>query len=362
MTREIEIGPRVINDESECYVIAELGHNHQGSVERAKEMMLMARECGADAVKLQKRDNRALYTVEQFDAPYENENSFGATYGEHREHLEFGWDEYTELVTYARDIGIDLFATAFDFASADFLDKLDVPAFKIASGDLNNLPLLKHIAKFGRPMIMSTGGGTHADVRRAYETVHPINDQLCILQCTAAYPATFEELNLRVITTLRQEYPDIVIGFSSHDNGIAMPVAAYVLGARVVEKHVTFDRAAKGTDHAFSLERPGLQRMVRDLRNTRLALGDGLKRAYESEVAPLYKMGKKLVASRRLVAGQRLAPEDVAIKSPNDGLAPSELEHVLGRVLVRSLEADENIAWTDFDESAPAAGRRRDGD
>jgi sialic acid synthase len=273
VTREFKIGARTIDDESDCYIIAELGHNHQGSVARAKEMTLMAQQCGADAVKLQKRDNRTLYTFSQYEAPYENENSFGATYGKHREHLELGWDEYVELVEYAREIGIDLFATAFDFPSADFLDTLGVPAIKIASGDLNNLPLLKHVAECGRPMIISTGGGTESDIRLAYETIRPINEQVCILLCTAAYPASFDELNLRVIETLRAQYAEVVVGFSSHDNGIAMPVAAYVLGARVIEKHVTFDRAAKGTDHAFSLERPGLQRMVRDLRNTRIALG-----------------------------------------------------------------------------------------
>jgi sialic acid synthase len=353
VTREFKIGARTIDDESDCYIIAELGHNHQGSVARAKEMTLMAQQCGADAVKLQKRDNRTLYTFSQYEAPYENENSFGATYGKHREHLELGWDEYVELVEYAREIGIDLFATAFDFPSADFLDTLGVPAIKIASGDLNNLPLLKHVAECGRPMIISTGGGTESDIRLAYETIRPINEQVCILLCTAAYPASFDELNLRVIETLRAQYAEVVVGFSSHDNGIAMPVAAYVLGARVIEKHVTFDRAAKGTDHAFSLERPGLQRMVRDLRNTRIALGDGHKRPYESETAPLYKMGKKLVAAHALDAGHRLGPEDVAIKSPKDGLPPSEYGNVLGRVLIRSIEADENISWDNLD--APPA-------
>jgi N-acetylneuraminate synthase/sialic acid synthase len=351
MTRELEIGRRTINDDSDCYVIAEIGHNHQGSLEKAKEMLLLAQQCGVDAAKLQKRDNRSLFTRAQYEAPYENENSFGTTYGEHREFLEFGWDEYAALAAYANEIGIDFFATAFDFPSADFLHKLDVPAFKIASGDLKNVPLLKYVAALQRPMIISTGGGTPADIQRAYDAVSPINSQACFLQCTASYPAAFDQLNLRVIPTLRDQFPESVIGFSSHDNGISMPVAAYVLGARIVEKHITFDRAAKGTDHAFSLERQGLQRMVRDLRNTRIALGDGLKRNYETEVAPLYKMGKKLVAARVLPAGHRLEAEDVAIKSPNDGLPPYELENVLGRVLTRPLEPDEALRWEDLAQS-----------
>ena len=362
MTRELELGCHTLNDDSDCYVIAEIGHNHQGSLEKAKEMLLAARQCGADAAKLQKRENRTLFTRAQYDAPYDNENSFGATYGEHREYLEFDWDEYTALAAYARDIGIDFFATAFDFPSADFLHALDVPAIKIASGDLNNVPLLKYVAELQRPMIISTGGGTPADIQRAYDAVRPINSQVCILQCTASYPAAFDELNLRVIRTLRERFPDAIIGFSSHDNGIAMPVAAYVLGARVVEKHVTLDRASKGTDHAFSLEQPGLRRMVRDLRNTRIALGDGMKRNYESEAAPLKKMGKKLVARRFLPAGHRLGADDVAIKSPNDGLPPYELENVLGRVLTRPLEPDDNLRWEDLaqaDKVTEHAGDRR---
>ena len=362
MARELKVGRHTINDDSDCYVIAEIGHYHQGSVETAMEMLSAAQQCGADAAKLQKRDNRALFTREQYDKPYDNENSFGPTYGEHREYLEFGWDEYTALATYAREIGIDLFATAFDFPSADFLHALDVPAIKMASGDLKNVPLLKYVAALQRPMIISTGGGTLTDIQRAYDAVLPINRQVCILQCTASYPAAFDELNLRVIQTLRERFPDVVIGFSSHDNGISMPVAAFVLGARVVEKHVTLDRASKGTDHAFSLERPGLRRMVRDLRNTRTALGDGLKRNYESEVAPLYKMGKKLVAARALPTGHRLSVDDVAIKSPNDGLPPYELDNVVGRVLTRPLEQDDNLRWEDLSETSAVsehAGDRR---
>lgn len=353
MARELRIGEHLVDDDSDCYVIAEIGHNHQGSIEKAKEMIAAAHECGVSAVKLQKRDNRSLFTAEQFDAPYENENSFGATYGEHRENLEFGWDEYSELADYSSGLGVDFFATAFDFPSADFLHELGVPAFKLASGDLTNLPLLRHIAEFGKPIIFSTGGGTEADVERAYAAVAPINDQICILHCTASYPAPFEELNLRVIQTLRDQFPDAVIGYSSHDNGIVAPVVAYVLGARVVEKHITLDRASKGTDHAFSLERPGLQRMVRDLHNTRIALGDGKKVPYESETAPLRKMGKKIVLARSLEKGHRLGADDLAFKSPADGLAPYEIDNVVGRVLARDVAFDDTLRWEDLVADEP---------
>jgi sialic acid synthase len=281
------IGAHEIGDHTGCYVIAEIGHNHQGSLDKARELFRAAKEAGAHAVKLQKRDNKGLYTRAAYNRPYDNENSFGSTYGEHREFLEFGLNEYKALQQYAAELKVDFFSTAFDLASADFLKGLDVPAYKIASGDLKSGPLLKYVASFGKPMIISTGGALLDDVRRAYDTVMPINPQLAILQCTAGYPAAFEELDLGVISTYRREFPAAVIGFSSHDNGIAMPVAAYTLGARIVEKHFTLNRAMKGTDHAFSLEPLGLKKMVRDLERTHAAMGNGDKKIYESEKAPI---------------------------------------------------------------------------
>ncbi len=265
MSRELKLGQHVVNDESPTYVIAEVGHNHQGKLETAKEMFRQAQSCGVSAVKLQKRDNRTLFTKAAFDKPYENENSFGATYGEHREALEFGREEYAELKGYAAELGLDFFATAFDIRSADFLEALGMPAYKIASADLRNLPLLRHVAAFGKPVVVSTGGGTMEDVERAYDTVMAINTQLCIMQCTCGYPVEFDELNLRAIETFRQRFPDIVVGYSGHDNGIAMPVVSYVLGARVIEKHFTLNRAMKGTDNVFSLEPVGMRKMTRDL-------------------------------------------------------------------------------------------------
>lgn len=341
--RRVEINGVTIDDQSDCYVIAEIGNNHQGSLERCKELFRLARECGGHAVKLQKRDNRSLYTREMYEKQYDNENSFGATYGEHREALEFGRDEYLELQRYARELGITFFATAFDIPSADFLADLDMPAYKIASGDLGNVPLLQHVASLGKPVLVSTGGATMRDVERAYETVIAINPRLGILQCTAGYPAAFEELDLRVITTYRERFPDAVVGLSGHDNGIAMAPVAYVLGARVVEKHFTLNRAAKGTDHSFSLEPVGLRKLVRDLQRVRVALGDGAKKVYPSEQAPILKMSKKLVAARDLPTGHVLRAQDIALKSPGDGLPPHMLEVVIGRTLLRPLRADDTI-------------------
>lgn len=351
MSKTVKIGEAVVSrDGPRCFVVAEIGHNHQGSLEKAREFFLRAKECGVDAVKLQKRDNRALYTRAMYEMPYSHENSFGATYGAHREALEFGYEEYAELKRYARDLGLAMFATVFDLPSADFLAKLEMPAYKIASGDLKNTPLLEHVARIGKPMFVSTGGGTIEDVQRAHDTIMPINPQLCLLQCTASYPVEAEEMNLRVISAYRERFPDAVIGLSDHQNGIAMAVVAYALGARVVEKHFTLNRAWKGTDHAFSLEPLGMRKLVRDLRRTEVALGDGLKRVYPSEEKPLFKMAKKLVAARNLPAGHVLTAADIAIRSPNDGLPPYELARVIGKVTARTLQEDENISFADLRE------------
>lgn len=352
--RELWIDSRRISDDNGCYVIAEIGHNHQGSVEKAKQLFDAAKECGVHAVKLQKRDNRALFTRELYDQPYLGENSYGDTYGAHREALEFGNDEYVELKEYARHIGITFFATAFDFTSADLLAELDMPAYKIASGDLTNTPLLKHVARLGKPMIVSTGGGTMEDVQRAYDTIMPINSQLCLLQCTAMYPVEPEDMNLSVIETFCETYRNIVIGLSDHQNGIAMAMIGYALGARVIEKHFTLNRAWRGTDHAFSLEPGGMKKLVRDLERARVAMGDGVKRRLPAESKPLYKMGKKLVAARELPQGHMLTRDDVAIKSPNDGLPPYELDRLLGQVTRRALRREQALSFDDFDAAPPS--------
>jgi N-acetylneuraminate synthase/sialic acid synthase len=194
-------------------------------------------------------------------------------------------------------------------------------------------------------MIISTGGGTMEDVNRAYDAVMPINQQLCILQCTAGYPAEFEELNLNVITTFRERFPNTTIGLSSHDNGIAMAVAAYMLGARVIEKHFTLNHTWKGTDHAFSLEPIGFRKLVRDLDRTKAAMGDGIKKVHDSEVNPITKMGKKLVAASDLPAGHMIRREDIAIKSPGDGLQPYEIDKIIGRVTREAMKEDDDITF-----------------
>jgi sialic acid synthase len=350
VNRTLVIDGFEIRDDGPCYVIAEIGHNHQGELEKAKELVAAAKECGVDAVKFQKRDNRALFTREFYDSSYDNENSFGPTYGAHREALELGKDEWRELREYARELEIGFVAAAFDFPSADFLAELDLTAFKFASGDLKNTPLQRYVAQFGKPMFLSTGGGTMEDVERAVDAILPINRELGVLQCTATYPAAAEELNLDVITAYRDRFPELVVGLSDHQSGIAMAVVAYMLGARVIEKHFTLDHAWKGTDHAFSLMPEGMRRLVRDLHRIPHARGDGVKRPLQSEQPALRKMGKKLVAARNLEAGHVLAADDVAIKSPADGgLPPHELGRIVGMRLRRALRDEENILLVDLE-------------
>lgn len=299
--RELMIGERRIADDERPLVIAEIGSNHGGSRDTAIRMIEMAAAHGADAVKFQKRSNRTLYSPELLDAPYVNENSYGATYGEHRAALEFGERDFHAIRIAAERWQVLWFATAFDEASVDFLMQAGSPALKIASGGLTDHALLRYAASFEKPILLSTGGGTLADIRRAVDSLGDCPH--AILHCTASYPLKAEEANLRVIGTLRQAYPDTVIGFSSHSPGISFSLVAYALGARILEHHVTLDRASKGTDHAFSLEPKGLGTLVDDLGKLQVALGTGVKCWYDSEKGPISKMRRVRVGDGWQITG-----------------------------------------------------------
>ncbi|MFI6067025.1 N-acetylneuraminate synthase family protein [Micromonospora sp. NPDC051227] len=341
-SREIVINGISVSDETDAYVIAEIGHNHEGDIGKAEKLFRAAADAGAQAVKLQKRDNRTLFTRAMYEEPYVGPHSYGRTYGEHREALEFGRADYQHLAALANELGVDFMSTAFDLPSVDFLADIGVAAIKVASGDVTNTPLLAHAAAVGVPLIVSTGGADQDDVRRAADTILPVNPQLALLQCSAIYPAQVDDLNLSVISTLRADFP-CVIGFSGHDDTPDLSWIAYALGARVIEKHVTLDRGAAGSDHHFSLLPADLAELVEGLRRVRRAMGSPVKRAMPAEAPALRKMAKKLVASRDLPAGHRLEPCDVAVKSPGDGMRPYQLPEVLGRTLTRALAADAHI-------------------
>lgn len=289
MPRELVMAGRVINDDQPPLVIAELGNNHSGSVATAKAMIDMVARAGGECVKFQKRSNNTLYTQALLGASYVNENSFGVTYGAHREAIELSAQALCGLFSYAAQRNVIAFATAFDEASADQLMALGVPAIKLASGALTDIPLQKHVASLGVPIVLSTGGGTERDIDRAVLTLEG-RTSFALLHCTAAYPLAPAEANLRCILSLRKRYPNTVIGFSSHSPGLAFSLIAAAFGASIIEHHVTLNRASKGTDHAFSLEPKGLETLIEDVKKLHVALGDGVKQFYRSEYSPIGKM------------------------------------------------------------------------
>jgi N-acetylneuraminate synthase/sialic acid synthase len=358
----MKIGDREVGDATSPYVVAEVGHNHGGDLRCAEELLRAAKRSGADSVKLQKRHNRSIFTRAMYDEPYTGRNSFGPTYGTHREALEFGLDEYRYLAKVATEIGIDFFATAFDPESADFLAELDVPAIKVSSSDLINTPLLAHIAGLGKPMIVSTGGACMEEVWQAYRAIRRVAPKLplALLQCTAIYPAKPADLSLSVITTYREAFPDAVIGFSGHDFGPEMSLIAQSLGARVIEKHFTLDREAPGSDHHFSLQPEDMSKLTSDLAkqsakiltpdqvaatdpgsDVMAALGSRKKTFSEIEKAATRKLAKSLVAARDLPAGHRVTEADLAHRSPGGGpMKPYQIGEVLGRLLRERLPED----------------------
>lgn len=284
---------RVINDSSPALVCAEIGGNHGGSLDKALHLIQLAAESGAHMVKFQKRH---LPTWEATDPAawnreYNSEHSFGRTYGEHRAYLEFGESEYRECKQFAEDRGLIFFATAFDIPSLDFLFKLDVPAIKIASASITNYRLLEAIALTGIPAIMSTGGATMPVVERAVDVFNG-HKRPAILHCVSLYPCEAKNMNLRAITSLRDAFPEHVIGLSDHQSGIALAPVGYALGARIVEKHFCQHRTDKGSDCVFSLEPVGLRKLCRDLRRVHEAMGDGEKRLLDAEVPALVKQGR----------------------------------------------------------------------
>jgi sialic acid synthase len=327
------------------FVIAEIGHNHQGSIQHAKKLIKQAKLCGADAVKLQKRDNKNLYTNEFYNSVYDNPNSFARTYGAHREKLEFNFKQYKELQKYSKKIGIYFFATPFDFNSVKFLKKLGIKAMKIASADIRNTPLQTEIAKSCKTVFLSTGGSSIKDVERAKKNICKHNKNLIILHCTSSYPCRIEDMNLNIILKYKKLFKNHIIGLSDHENGIDAAAPAYMLGARVFEKHFTLNRANKGTDNAFSLEPSGLSKFIRTLDRLPVILGNSEKKVLLSEKKPIFKMAKSIVASRFLKKGSILKRSDINFKSPGGGVDPYFISKFLGKKLTKNLKEDDKILF-----------------
>lgn len=347
MADHVQVGTRLIGAGQPVFVIAEIGLNHNGDPELAAQLIRTAAACGVDAVKFQKRDSHALLTQELYDSPYTAWYSYGTTYGEHREALELSSADLAKLRDLAESLNVVFFASAWDLPSVDVCEDLGVPLYKIASADVTNTPLIERLTATGKPLIMSTGMSTEAEVAAAVDTVLAVHDQLILLHCVSTYPSEFEEINLETIPWLRQRF-GLPVGYSGHERGIAVSSASVALGACCVERHFTLDRASKGPDHAASLEAPGLMKLVRDIRAIERARGSVRAGLSEREHAVRAKLGKSLVAARDLPAGHVLTAADLVAKSPGTGISPNALHALIGRPLSRGLQADEQLQPDDL--------------
>lgn len=338
----ITIKDRTIGPGHPTYIIAEIGINHNGDPEIARRLIDVAISAGVDAVKFQKRTTKDILTRAALEKPYESENAFAPTYGAHREKLELSPEAYRKLSEYATTKGIHFFASVWDKKSADFMDELGVPAFKVASADLTNLPLLEHIAKKGKPVILSTGMSTIEEVEEAVESVKRHNDQLVLLHCVSTYPCENSNANLRMVPILREKF-GVPVGYSSHDRGVVLPVAAVAMGAAVIEKHITLDRAMKGSDQAASLEPEGLKRVVRYIRNVEAAFGNGEKQILDSEIPIRHKLAKSIATAEAIPKGTVITRDVITVKGPGNGLKPVFIPHLIGRVA--QVDLDEDILF-----------------
>lgn len=283
----VKVGNRFIGDGQPVYIIAEIGINHNGSLELAKKLIDGAVLAGCDAVKFQKRTPELCVPKDQWDI--ERDTPWGRiTYIEYRHKVEFGFSEYEQIDDYCKRKGIDWFASPWDEESVNFLEAFDPVMFKLASASLTDTVLLNKIKKTGKPIMLSTGMSSFDEVVDAVDTVGTNN--LLLAQSTSTYPCKLEELNLNVIRTYKEKFPHVPIGYSGHETGLAPTLAAVALGASFVERHITLDRAMWGTDQAASVEIVGLQRLVKDIRDIEKALGDGIKKVYESEYGNIAKL------------------------------------------------------------------------
>lgn len=283
--KEIKIGNTVVGYDSPCYIVAEIGINHNGDIEIAKNLIEVAKKAGCNAVKFQKRTINVVYSKEELAKP--RENPFGQTNGDLKYGLEFGKEQYDEIDQYCKDNEITWYASPWDEQSVNFIEEYDIPCYKIASASLTDDNLLLYIRSKGRPVILSTGMSTLEQVDHAVDILG--KDDLILLHTFSAYPANYEELNLRVIPFLKQRY-GIPVGYSGHETGIPSSVAAVALGACMVERHITLDRAMWGSDQAASLEPNGVNRLVRDIRLIEAAMGDGVKSIGEREKPIIQKL------------------------------------------------------------------------
>ena len=350
-SNQIELNKdRWIGEGHPCLIIAEIGQNHQGSLEIAKEMIRMVKDCGADVAKFQKTTIEAKFNKKALDRPYTTKNSWGKTYGEHKRYLEFSDEEFIELKNYAEEIGIIFAASGMDIPAFDFLNKIDIPFLKIGSGDTNNLELIEHISKFNKPIILSTGMNDLKSVTKSLELAQKYNDKICLLQCTSSYPLPEDEVNLNVIKTYQDNFGhNTIIGYSGHETGSAISLGSIAIGAKIIERHVTLDKKLKGTDHSASLEPAELKQLCQDIRLLEKALGDGIKKNQPSEKACNDKLGKSIVLTKNLKVNHILKKEDMTVKVADPkGLNPNIMFEILGKKINKDKDFDETLTNEDL--------------
>lgn len=334
---------------NDVFVIAEAGQNHQGDLATAREFIRIYAFEGADAIKFQTRNNKYLFSQDAYDAPYASENAFADTYGAHREHLELKPEWLPILKEDCIKYGIKFMSTPFDEPSIDLLKQVDVDLLKVASFDLGNLPLLHRIAALGKPVVMSVGGGKIDQIRSSVEVLLSRHDEVAVLHCVSEYPCEYNRLGLSNIEMLSKEFPRCVIGSSDHFNGTLSGPVAYLQGARIFEKHVTLNRAWKGTDHSFALEPEGFRKFVRDIKRVRHMLPP--KPAYELGNEGVFKkLGKSLVAYVDIKAGDRITLAHLSGRIFNTQYIPvRESNQVIGTIAKVDIAQGEPIHYASLE-------------
>lgn len=341
--KEIRILNKAVGVGNPCFVIAEAGVNHNGSFRLAKKMVDAAEDAGADAVKFQVFTTERVVTKTADKALYQKRTKGEGGQYEMLKKLELTEDEFTKLAAYAQRKNIIFLASAFDERSVDLLEGLKVPAFKIPSGEITNFPLLRHIARKVKPIILSTGMSTLGGIAEALEVIRGEGaDEVVLLHCVSDYPAKVEEMNLRAMNTLRRSF-EFPVGLSDHTLGVTIPIAAVALGAAVIEKHFTLDKKLPGPDHKASLEPNELKEMINCIRNVEKALGNGIKRPTKNEEKIKKVVRKSIVARTKIPKGTVITKEMLDFKRPGIGIEPKYLERVVGKRVKRDIEADELI-------------------
>tara|TARA_B100000315_G_scaffold258428_1_gene310478 strand:- start:863 stop:1900 length:1038 start_codon:yes stop_codon:yes gene_type:complete len=335
---------------SPCFIIAEAGVNHNGSLEMAHRLVDVAVRAEADAVKFQTFKSQEVISVQAPKAAYQLQTTDGAeSQLEMAQRLELPYHAFRELREDCLTKGILFLSTPFDDESTDFLDEMGVEVFKVPSGEITNFPFLNHVARKHKSVILSTGMSSLEEVESAICVIEKAgNRDIILLHCTSSYPADPAESNLRAMETMRNEF-GFPVGYSDHTPGIEVSLAAVALGACVIEKHVTLDHSLPGPDHRASIDPVELQALVRGVRCVESALGDGIKRPVSGELDTMAIARRSLVAKRCLKSGVVLNLGDIAIKRPGTGIAPSELQYVVGRRLVRGLDRDQLLKWEDLE-------------